>query len=285
MEAYYVDVATASYRDALNRSLQNLRTQEGLPIEVYELDNGTNYLVRCVYANLKKKEQDYLLVRIYNYYFASALAEIILQTWEEAYVKKVLLKEYKMAKKDVEKLLDQFWFRLNSKGGTYLPETRKHLLVKAILEFLDSHNRLNIEGFLNFRANLYKCELKKQIAQAVNDFLLDQEHEEFICLLRKFLLSQRTKYDILHLVIYKNGEVVFYDDSGRNLNKDCLDDEWTQLEMPEDFLIGSILKCAPHSLVIHRQADFYTGTVKIMGEVFEDRVSYCQGCHLCSLTN
>jgi len=285
MQTYYVDVATENYKDSLYSNLQNLRTKEGLPIELYELDNGTNYLVRCVYANLKRQEQDRLLARIYNYYFASTLAETILQTWEEVYVKKVLFKEYKMAKNDVERLMSQSWFRLNNKEDTYLPETRKHILVKAILEFLDSNNRLNIEGFLNFRANLYKCELKKQIAQAVNNYLLDQEHEEFIRILKKFLLTQRPVYNTLHLVINQTGEVVFYDDRGRNLSKDYLEDKWMQLEMHEDFLIGSILKCAPHSLVIHRRADYYTGMVKIMGEVFEDRISYCQGCYLCMLTN
>ncbi|NLP43177.1 MAG: hypothetical protein GX351_00960, partial [Peptococcaceae bacterium] len=166
MDTYYVDVITEGYKDGLYKRLQSLRTKEGLPIELYELNNGANYLVRCVYANLKRQEQDRLLARIYNYYFASTLAEIIFQTWEEAYIKKILVKEYKMDKDDAERLIEQSWFRLNKDEETYLPETRKHALVKAILEFLDSHNRLNIEGFLNFRANLYKCELKKQIAQA-----------------------------------------------------------------------------------------------------------------------
>jgi len=198
---------------------------------------------------------------------------------------KNLVKEYKMDKDDAERLIEQSWFRLNKDEETYLPETRKHALVKAILEFLDSHNRLNIEGFLNFRANLYKCELKKQIAQAVNNYLLDQEHEEFVRLLKRFLAKQRKVYDILHLVLTEKGEAVFYDDCGRNLNKDCFEDKWIQLEMHEDFLIGSILKCAPHSLVIHRQAEHYTGMVRIIGEVFEDRMSFCQGCNLCTLND
>jgi len=298
MQEYYVEVRTVNYKEFLNRKLSDLRMKEGLPIDFYELKDGASYLIRCVYSTIKgKQEQDRLTARIYNYYFARALAEIIFQDWEGVFVKKVLKKEYSMSHQDIEGIVQKAWQNLNSEYETYLPETRKHVLVKSILEFLDSHTRFDIEGFMNFRADLYKRELRKQLARAVNDYALEQEQEGFVRMLKRFLDSQHTIYSTMHLVIKEQGEIQFFDDRGRDINKECLEENESLLkeaakqgishngqnhiELYEDFLISAILKCAPRSLVVHTGSKQYMDMIQIMHHVFEDKISYCQGCSLC----
>jgi putative sporulation protein YtxC len=302
MQEYYVEVRTANYKEYLYNKLSDLRSKEGLPIDIYELKNDTQYRVRCVYSTLKgRQEQDRLIARIYNYYFARALAEIIFQGWEGLFVEKILRKEYRMNSSDVEEITGKAWRNLNREEQTYLPETRKHVLVKSILEFLDSHDRFDIEGFMNFRADLYKQELKKQIARAVNEYTLEQEHDSFIKFLKRFLASQHSAYKTMHLVIKIQGEVYFLDDKGKNINHECLghngpmfssqpskelsegktEDKISNAELYEDFLISSLLKCAPHRLIVHIAGKQHLTMIRIIQQVFEEKVTYCQGCLFC----
>ncbi len=288
MQEYYVEVGTSNYRDDLYCKLDDLRSKEGLPFELYEQKNGASYLVRCVYSTLKgKKGEDRLAQRIYNYYFAHALAEIIFKQWEVAFVKKILKKEYSMSYKDIEMILEKSWQDLNS-HNTYLPATKKHILIKSILEFLDSNKRLNIEGFMNFRADMYKREVRKQIASAVNSYMLAQEHQSFISMLKKFIQKQVTIFSTIHLIIKPQGEVVFLDDRGRNINKACYSipsDDKTNIELYEDSLISAILKCAPRRLVVHSFTDNHNDMIQIINEVFENKISFCTGCPLCRVSD
>lgn len=302
MQGYFVEVGTMNYKDFLNDKLNDLRLKEGLPIDIYELKDEAGYFVRCVYSTLKgSQENKRLASRIYNYYFARALAEIIFQNWEGLFVKKILKKEYKMNAQDIEDIVEKSWRNINGEDELHFPETRKHVLVKSILEFLDSHSRFDIEGFMNFRADLYKRELRKQVARAVNDYALEQEQEGFIRILKRFLESQHTIYKTMHIIIKKQGEIQFLDDRGRDINGECLEENETLLkevamqgvlpngqsyiELYEDFLISAILRCAPRQLVVHTVSKQYSDMIDIIDQVLEDKISYCQGCSLCALKN
>jgi len=302
VQEYYLEVGTRNYKENLFRRLSDLRSKEGLPIDLYEMKNDAHYLVRCVFSDNDRKngigEQERLTVRIYQYYFARALAEIIFQGWEGIFIKKVLKKEYCLNSRDVENISEMARSFLNNEEKGYLPATRKHVLVKSILEYLNLHKRFDIEGFLNFRAGHYKKELKKQIARAVNEYSLEQEHESFIRLLKRFLQTQNSVYKTMHLVLKKQNKAEFYDDCGRNINcgsfeskypslavtagdKDLSEGKNSSAELYEDFLISTLLQCAPRTLIIHQNCREYDGFLQIIGEVFENRVRFCNGCILC----
>ena len=228
MQEYFVEVGTNSFKDNLHRKLSDLQNKEGLPIDIYELRDDARYLVRCVFTNIKgRQQQDILTARIYNYYFARALAEIIFQGWEGIFVKKVLKKEYNLNNIEVEKIFRMARRFLNNEEKSHLSEKRNQALVKSILEHLDISQRFDIEGFMNFRADVYKKELKKQIARVVDEFALEQEHDNFITLLKRFLGSQHTMYKTMHLMLKPDGEVRFLDEHGKNINSICLEDKET----------------------------------------------------------
>jgi len=297
MQEYYVEVGTASLKESLYRKLSELRNNEGLPMDIYELRDDAQYLVRCVYTNIKgRQQQDLLTARIYNYYFARALAEIIFQGWEGLFVRKVLRKEYNLNSREVEEIFDMARGFLNSQEKSYLPETRKHVLVKSILEYLEKNKRFDIEGFMNFRAERYKEELKKQIARVVNEYALEQEHDTFISLLKRTLDSQHTVYKTMHLILNRNREVSFLDEYGNNISSKCLAENeryFSQetdhtgekakkaMELYEDYLISALLKCAPRKLVIHIDTDQYSDLLNILQDVFQDKISFCNYCELC----
>ncbi|NLO97686.1 MAG: hypothetical protein GX091_06415 [Peptococcaceae bacterium] len=282
MQEYFIEVGTSNYREGLYRRLSDLRALEGLPFELFELQSEAPYLVRCVYSTLEGRQaEDRLAFRIYNYYFARALAEIVFQEWERSYVKKVLVTEYNFDLRDINRFMAKFWpaYKENKQAFSDL---KKRILIRSILEFLDSNQRFNIEGFMNFRADQYKRELRKQIAGAVENYVLDQEHQGFINMLKKYLAKQTAVFPTLNVIIKAWGEVQFYDDREQNVSRECLEDHYrSDLELHEDILIIAIIKCAPPRLVVHGLTDKYVNMMKILTEVFEEKVSICNGCPLC----
>ncbi|NLM21574.1 MAG: hypothetical protein GX207_07495 [Peptococcaceae bacterium] len=282
MQEYFIEVGTSNYKENLYRRLSDLRSVEGLPFELYELKNDSSYLVRCVYSTFKgPQKEDRLILRIYNYYFARALSEVIFQEWERFFIKKVLKKEYSFDFSEINKLIDKCWY---AQDETKIPlsNLKKNILIKSILEFLDTHQRFNIEGFMNFRADHYKRELRKQIARAVNNYILDQEHQDFITVLKKFHAKQTTIFPTINLIIKHRGEIQFFDEQGRNISRECLEEyNRADIELYEDFLISIILKCAPQTLVVHKLTEKHAHTMQIIQEVFEGKVSICEGCYLC----
>ena len=282
MQEYFIEVGTSNYREDLYRKLSDLRSVEGFPFELYELKNESPYLVRCVYSTFKgSQKEERLALRIYNYYFARALADVISQEWERFFVKKVLKTEYSFDYSEINKLIEKCW-PTQDELKTSLSNLKKTILIKSILEFLDTHQRFNIEGFMNFRADHYKFELRKQIARAVNNYMLDQEHQDFITMLKKFHAKQSTIFPTIHLIIKPEGEVQFFDERERNISRECLGEHnRADIELYEDFLISTILKCAPQKLVVHKLTENHAHTMRIIQEVFEGKVSICEGCSLC----
>lgn len=288
MQGYYFEVGTGHYKEDLYGRLNDLRDKDGLPIDIHVLNGDPRYLIRCVYNDIKEKQNKSLTVRIYNYYFARALAETVFQSWEEIFVKKTLKRDYSMTAHDIEIVYPKTWNYLNDGDNADLPQLRKRVLIKAILEFLDSHKRIDLDGFMDFRAEQYKRELKKQIARAVNAYTLQQEHTSFVNLLKRFFGSQHINHRTLHMVMDCQGGVHFYDN-----NKKKIDGEYDNLskniienfEPYEDILIGIILRCAPRKLVVHTDTKCHGEMLPILEEVFGDRMTYCQGCTLCKKTD
>lgn len=285
LRGYYFEVGTGHYHEGLYGKLNDLRNKDGLPIDIHELSGDSRYRIRCVYNNLKEKQNKSLTIRIYNYYFARALAETVFQSWEEVFIKKTLKKDYNMTAQDIKLIYPKTWDYLNDGDHAYLYQLRKRVLIKSILEFLDWHQRIDLDGFMDFRAAQYKRELKKQIARAVNAYALEQEHDSFVRLLKRFFKSQHMEHRILHMVMDHRGGVHFYDDGKKNIDKeygDLSENIIDNCESYEDVLIGILLKCAPQKLVVHTDTKRQDGMLTIIEEVFGERMTYCEGCSLCA---
>lgn len=273
----FVDIETINYRESLARKLNDLCYVEKIPINVSESRNGMYTAFHCAFSDIKRKNGDFLTVRIYYYYLARAIAEIICQKWEKNFARKVLKKEYGLNNRDIEGIMAKEWLSADMEKQEHLLGIRKHDLVKSILICLDHRKKINLEGFLNFRAGQYKREVRKQIAGAVNDYALEQEHNDFIRLLKRIYSSRHAVYAKIHLVIMSRGEVRMLDECGRNINPEFL----KNLEMDEDLLVSSILQCSPRQLIVHPVSDQLGNIIKMMDEVFAGKLSYCTGCSLC----
>jgi len=176
-------------------------------------------------------------------------------------------------------------------------------LTRAILEYINVNDRMELEGFMNFRAETYKKELKKVVAAIVNEYVLEQEQKGFILLLKKYIESKKPVYPTINLIIKKDGAIAFLDEKGCDISKECLEENYSTvmdstflsidfpggtmgiLDYYEDLIISALIKCAPRKVVIHMCKEKFPGLLNVLKEVFKGKIIFCTGCILCCKGN
>ncbi|MFO7153522.1 MAG: putative sporulation protein YtxC [Caldicoprobacter oshimai] len=126
---------------------------------------------------------------------------------------------------------------------------------QRILEHLDTHNELIVEGFIRFRLKDFMKELIETVDKIVEELLVEREYNEFIKLLRYFVEIQEPKVREVHVLVDDDRRYILLDDSMRVINNDILKElarEISDTEMSyDDLLISSLITIAPSKITIH----------------------------------
>lgn len=285
-----VQLGTQYYRESICQRLRELRDQEELPVIIHEHQLGKRWLIDCEFqipSQEYTKEQN-TIKRIHSYYLANALAETILHHWEKNHVHWLLKKKYPMKKEETEQVLEKVLNYLNQSPSewTNYRINRKTTLINQIVTCLETQPLFDIEGFLRFRAQDYKEEIKKAVDHVVDEHILEKEYIDFIELLKHFVDSQEPRMDTLHVGISSEGKFNLYNEEGKKVTKQYMDDlsfgtagnEFSY----EDMLVSALIAVAPRKIVLHIRFDGYKDTLQTIVNVFDGRVSYCSdGCFIC----
>lgn len=232
---------------------------------------------------------------IFKHYIANVVSEVILNNWEKELLLDIIRQNYYYFTPDEQQMIYQLALdRLNH--GTPNEEAfidylgRKSSILQKLLEYLNSNDRLIVEGFIRFRLKDYLQELNSMADRAVDDFMLEKEYKEFIKLLKYFVDIQEPRLDKVQVLMQPSGTFKLLDGNNKNISSDYLDGfliETTEPEINyEDLLISALITIAPNAIILHypesKQSERATETIK---SVFGERVSYCEGCKLCSKTD
>lgn len=145
---------------------------------------------------------------------------------------------------------------------------------------------LNLEGFYHFRMRGFQRELLRELDDAVNRYLAQEEHREFVRLLKYFLNLQHPGVALIHLSVDEQGRFEVMD--GRFERIDSY--EWDELSAAgfnelndyEDILVSMLVSIAPRQIMLHQSVRLrYPRVVKNLHSVFEDRLIFCKNCAYC----
>jgi len=148
---------------------------------------------------------------------------------------------------------------------------RRMLIEVALIDFFKEERNLNIEGFVNFRLESYKDELKEIISSAAEEIKAESECEEFLEMIRLFISVQYPKEETVHIVKRKNGLRIL------NQRKKDITGVYTEEHHAnekfagEDIILSSLIEIAPEKIVIHDEEQsekIYSTIKKIFPEVF-----------------
>lgn len=258
---------------------------QGITWIVEELVIDKQHVFICQVYTMNLKEE-----REVRRQLGKALAQFICECKEPEIIRGIIDQEYPFLKEsDIVAIENEVLRQLDTSAWEYariLFSNRREKLAKQISLFLLEYPSLCVEGFIHFRMKAYRRTLAKCVQDAVDDFLLDQEYQEFIQLLRYFISVQPSQISIAHVIYDHQGQVQLVQDDGTPIQLDELDQSLLDILehtfSDEDFLVSSLLSLAPERVILHTR-DPEENVVRTLMQIFEGRMFLCHGCSQCGL--
>jgi putative sporulation protein YtxC len=238
------------------------------------------YFIQCT---LKRRSQEREIRREIGEQVASFICTYL----EESMIEEVIHKHYSQYySREVEQIKVHTNRLFQKNTHTYFRthySTRNEKLSKPIFHFLRESKLLAIDGYVRFRLGNYRRALTKCVHDAVDQFLLDQEYQDFISLLKYFVSVQVSKVPLVHIIHRRAKEFELLDAEGTQLK---LNDGGTLKEIVEhsfsheDLIVSTLLTIAPEKMVLHTKYS-EENIVRTLKQIFETRVVVCTGCNIC----
>lgn len=128
---------------------------------------------------------------------------------------------------------------------------RRALIEEQALDYLKDNSYIILDGFINFRLESYKEELRTLLYDAAEELQAQKEYDEFLNMLRFFISVQSPRENTVYLK-KENGMFSienkrhrdithFYSDEGAFYREDFT---------PEDIVLGALITIAPRKIII-----------------------------------
>lgn len=171
-------------------------------------------------------------------------------------IKEVTLKEY--IKKSYE---DKY---KGQTEGIYVKSLegfeKKDLLLREIIfyrmnNYILNNDHIDVDGFVKFRMKELMGYIANICEDALEEYLIEKDYDEFISVLRYFINVQETKIDTLKVYIRKDNSFILYDEND-NIIENENDEELINMFIKEnlnyeDFLISTLLSLCPNHIIIY----------------------------------
>lgn len=265
---------------------------EGFRIAVDEMNRGKYTFIGCniVEGELSFRNYERVKDSLKNY-VAKIVADFILANEEKALVSRLIERNYHYFSKEEQKIIYENSLKLLADSSSCLIQDfsageRRKRIVSRLMEYLDNHHELVVDGFVQFRLKDYRDNLAQVVDKAVDDLMLDLEYQEFIRVLRYFINVQEPQVEETHVLIYGASSFKLLDANGQSIDNqylDSFDAQYSDEINYQDLLITALIAVSPHHVVLHNP--FLQGPnelIRTIKSIFEDRVMFCNGCDMCS---
>ncbi|CUH96189.1 hypothetical protein P22_2278 [Propionispora sp. 2/2-37] len=280
---------TEEIREKLQQNCSTL-AQEGFRIAIDEITKGNYTFLWCNVLEGELSFRSYEHIKqLLKIYVANILSDVIIVKEEKDIIRKIIRQNYYYFSDEERKAVyDNTLKVLNGNSAIVnefnITDRRKKILTKLI-DYLDNHHELIVEGFVNFRLKEYRKELVQVVDKVVDDFMMELEYKEFIRVLRYFVDIQESQIEEVHILMNQKGIFKIIDTSGKAIHNQYLENYISQ-SVEEinygDLLVTALITMAPEHIILHG-SDPTDGqeTVEIIKNIFEGRVMTCKGCAVC----
>lgn len=219
---------------------------------------------------------------------AISIAAFIIEVIEKELLEDILYSQYDLEDTKQAQDLCLRAKRILDQGALGLSPNywRGQPLTLRIKEYLEENSYLNIDGFVQFRLPDYLLELEQAVEEAVDEYIMEKEYDEFVGVLKYFLEIQEPRIEKVHVVLSPGGGFQLYDGKNKSLDKKYLDGFMMDIGdndlSYEDLLLSALITLAPRQVVLHgTDKGKAWGTANTIKNVFGDRVTVCNGCSRC----
>lgn len=238
------------------------------------------------------KEDD--IIYIFKHQISEFLAEHILRDWEEKILRKEIIKKSRhIAPADHAVVLNkaiEFLRRCNSNESLnlLLNYGRKNKISHKIMDYIYTNNSLVIEGLITFCMPDYLNELRFAVDLACEELRNEKEYNNFVKLLRYFVDTQPPRLAEVNLLMDPDGLFCLWDGNGTDIqekftNYYCNNSLMNEISL-DDMLVSILITVSPLRIILHNAVEEDNEPVKMIREVFAERIVDCEGCERC-MTN
>ncbi len=228
--------------------------------------------------------------------FFSTIANIltfsVLDIYEASITKNILKNEYfYFENKEKQLILDKI-HSINLESIENFEE-KENTLHESFYNFFlastKSRTTLYLKGFITFRLKKYITILEKIVDDAVKQYLIEKEYNEFVSLLKIYIKSEESKIDLVHLIYTpesKQIKPILLDKNKNNIKIDInlLNAKYLSdiSFSSSDMILNTLLNLLPKKIYIHLLSDNYKDEfISTLELIFDNRVTICKDCDIC----
>jgi putative sporulation protein YtxC len=269
----------------LSLSARDLHTA-GHPVR-FECDSYKNHVtLRCL-ALLPEFQLNESSSAVYRF-AADTMAAFILDEMEQKLLRDIITGHYRYEDEVDVSSIEQYCRQvLDQPEAADLPRSRQrrqHKIADSLFHYLEQHSEMNLIGFIRFRLTDYMNELREVAEYAIDEFIMDQQYQEFISLLKYFVYIQETKIPVAHLMHRGGNEFTLYNEQMNPIDTEQFDGFTLELLDKEinfeDMIVSTLISVSPQKIVIHTR-DPEEQVIKTIMQIFENRAMICTYCKLC----
>ncbi len=275
----------------MNEQFKNITPNELMPVCDIKQGEHIHFLQYSIDDTMFLKYYDHFFMDRIKLHATSAVTDIIMKYSRFDMATDILSTEYtqytKHEKDEIITMVHSFFeMPQNDEDPDLLTYSYKKEILTILMDFLEEHNELILEGFIQFRLQSYKKSLERVVEHVVKEYETQKEYNEFIKLLRYFVEMQESKIDIIHVVGMPDKTFKIFDEYKDEITKQCIEEFQNDLQVNEvnfdDLLVSSLITIAPQNIVIHGFENIENKhLLETINNVFTGKVHFCTQCDIC----
>lgn len=289
MVAYHISVPgpigsdhALRMRELLAQELDRLQ-EGGAGLQLEEVGQGDRTVFHLFHQRPGKQKETSIRRSLGN-----AVADYFMTIDEPALIRHIINKDFCYHHPDETRAIESYARHIleedvDEESGRY---DRREKVSRHVSRYLQRHRTLAVDGFFHFRMKRYRHLLVKLVEHAIDEYLLDQEYQEFINLLRYFVSVQTPKVPLVHVIHRAKRRFHLLDGEGNLLSLKEMDSGVQELMdyslSQEDMIVSSLLSVAPDRILLHT-ADAKETIIRTLIQIFEDRIQLCESCPICRI--
>lgn len=221
----------------------------------------------------------------YKEILSDIISDIIIKVYSKSIIKKNIISNYnEYNKAEKEEIMNM---TLDFIKNDFQLSKEKKIIKDELNKYLNIYDEVLIDGFVNFRLKSFNRYINEIVNNSVEEFLVQKDYKEFIKILQYFVEIQESKVDLINVVV-SDKEYKLYDNNNNIIDSDYFSEILNELVDEgigkDDLLISSLITIAPQKIIIHiSKENRDRDVIKVIENVFLEKVSFCSGCNLCKL--
>lgn len=219
-------------------------------------------------------------ILLFKEVISNILSCLVIDIFEEAFINRIISHDYFYFDQDDTKIIT------NNVLNSLEYNKEFNCIYKSFYNYLNSNNKIVLNGFLTFRLKDYVQILSERVDKYVNKFIIEREYTEFISLLRMYINSESSQSDYVHL-IYSNSSSTLL-----NKDKEVIQIDKTMFNAKylsditfssNDYTLNVLLSLLPKKIYIHLIDDKIDEFITTLILIFENRIDLCTECPICQI--